>query len=632
MTTSVPTIRGDVRNVAIIAHVDHGKTTLVDGMLKQSKVFRENQVVGDLILDSSALEREKGITILAKNTAVLYRSTRINVIDTPGHADFSGEVERVLNMADGCLLLVDAVDGPMPQTRFVLRKALELGLKPIVVVNKVDRPNARIARVVEETQDLFLDLATDAEQLDFPIVYTNAREGQASRDPGQPGADLGPLFETILEAIPAPAVDLDGGFQLLVANIHYDDYLGRSAVGRVARGRVRPGDALVRIDRRGQVWPEKAGQVLAFEGLKRVPLEEARAGDIVVITGLDRVEIGDTVASADAPEALPRIEVEEPTVKLALGVNTSPFGGREGRYSTTRQIRARLYRELETNIALRVEDTDGPDVFVVSGRGELHLAILLETLRREGYEFEVSRPEVITRVAGGKVHEPVEHLTIDTLEKHVGAVTEQLGRRLARMTNLHNDGAGNVRLEYRIPTRGLIGFRSLFLTLTRGDGLMSSVVVGYEPWYGELGSLRSGALVATDGGVATTYGLSVAQGRGITFVEPGTRAYEGMIVGLSKYPQDVVVNVAKEKKLTNVRSSTADIAVRLTPAAQLSLEEALDFIADDELLEVTPQSVRLRKKLLTMHDRSRARARAMAAARKGDEDERDSQDGQDRVG
>ena len=610
--------RDDIRNIAIIAHVDHGKTTLVDGMLKQSRVFRENQVVGSLIMDSNALEREKGITILAKNTAILFRNTRINVIDTPGHADFSGEVERVLRMADGCLLLVDAVDGPMPQTRFVLRKALELGLKPILVVNKIDRPNNRVHKVVEETQDLFLDLVTDAEQLEFRVVYTNAREGTATLDPETPGTDLVPLFDTILESIPAPLVDPDGGFQLLVANIYYDDYVGRSAVGRIARGRIRPSDNVLRIDRDGSSIPAKPSQVLAFEGLKRVQLEEARAGDIVVLTGLEGIEIGDTVTSIDQPEALPRIEIEEPTVKIGFGVNTSPFGGKEGKYSTTRQIRARLYKELETNIALRVDDTETPDLFIVSGRGELHLAILLETLRREGFEFEVSRPEVITKYIGGQLCEPIEQLTVETMEQYVGPVTETLGRRLARMTNLFNDGSGTVRIEYKIPTRGLIGFRNLFLSLTRGDGLMGSVMVGYEPWYGELNNLRMGAIIATDEGVATAFGLNIAQGRGTTFIEPQTRVYTGMLVGLGKYQRDDVVNVCKEKKLTNIRAASADVAVRLTPAVKFSLEESLDFIADDELLEITPQSLRLRKRLLSPHERARARGKSMTGT-DGDE-------------
>ncbi|MCL4531715.1 MAG: translational GTPase TypA [Actinobacteria bacterium] len=603
-------VRDDLRNVAIIAHVDHGKTTLVDGLLKQSNTFRPNQEMGELILDSNALEREKGITILAKNTAINYRGVKINIIDTPGHADFSGEVERVLNMADGCLLLVDAVDGPMPQTKFVLRKALELKLKPVVVINKMDRPNARPDHVLGAIQDLFLELATDADELDFEVVYANARDGQASRDPGEMSPTLVPLFDTILETIPAPRVDLTGGFQMLVANISYDEYRGRAAIGRVARGAIRAGDPLVRIDAQGQAWPQRASQLFAFEGLKRVPLEEARAGDIVIVTGLDEVNIGDTVAVADAAEALPRIEIEEPTVKITLGVNSSPLSGREGKFSTSRQLRARLYRELETNIALRVEDADSADEFLVSGRGELHLAILLETMRREGYEFQVSRPEVITREENGVVMEPVEDLVIDTTEQYIGPLTEHLAQRLGVMTNLHNDGAGNVRLEYRIPTRGLIGFRNAFLTTTRGDGIMGSQLAGFERWRGELTSSRNGALVATDSGVATTYGLSNAQDRGFTFIDPGTTVYEGMIVGEARYPNDTLINACKEKKLTNIRSSTSDIAIKLTPRVDLSLEESLEFVGPDELLEITPQSIRLRKKLLTSEERGKARKRA----------------------
>ncbi len=609
-TTLDNVTRDDLRNVAIIAHVDHGKTTLVDGLLKQSNTFRPNQEMGELILDSNALEREKGITILAKNTAINYRGVKINIIDTPGHADFSGEVERVLNMADGCLLLVDAVDGPMPQTKFVLRKALELKLKPVVVINKMDRPNARPDHVLGAIQDLFLELATDADELDFEVVYTNARDGQASRDPGEMSPTLVPLFDTILETIPAPRVDLTGGFQMLVANISYDEYRGRAAIGRVARGAIRAGDPLVRIDAQGQAWPQRASQLFAFEGLKRVPLEEARAGDIVIVTGLDEVNIGDTVAVADAAEALPRIEIEEPTVKITLGVNSSPLSGREGKFSTSRQLRARLYRELETNIALRVEDADSADEFLVSGRGELHLAILLETMRREGYEFQVSRPEVITREENGVVMEPVEDLVIDTTEQYIGPLTEHLAQRLGVMTNLHNDGAGNVRLEYRIPTRGLIGFRNAFLTTTRGDGIMGSQLAGFERWRGELTSSRNGALVATDSGVATTYGLSNAQDRGFTFIDPGTTVYEGMIVGEARYPNDTLINACKEKKLTNIRSSTSDIAIKLTPRVELSLEESLEFVGPDELLEITPHSIRLRKKLLTAEERGKARKRA----------------------
>jgi GTP-binding protein len=480
----------------------------------------------------------------------------------------------------------------------------------VVVINKMDRPNARPDFVLGAVQDLFLELATDSDQLDFEVVYANARDGQAGTDPANLAGTLAPLFDAILASIPAPRVDLEGGFQMLVANISYDEYRGRAAIGRVARGMVRAGDPLVRIDASGQVFNQRASQIFAFDGLKRVPVEEARGGDIVIITGLDEPNIGDTVAVAEAPEALPRIEIEQPTVKITIGVNTSPFNGREGRFCTSRQIRARLYRELETNIALRVEDSDSADEFLVSGRGELHLAILLETLRREGYEFQVSRPEVITHLENGVLVEPVEDLVIETTESYIGPLTEQLAARLGIMTNLFNDGAGNVRLEYRIPTRGLIGFRSAFLTTTRGDGVMGSQLAGFEPWRGELVQTRNGALVATDAGVATTYGLSNAQERGFTFVDPGTAVYEGMVVGESRYPYDVIVNVCKEKKLTNIRSSTADIAIRLTPRVDLSLEEFLEFVGPDELLEITPQSMRLRKKLLTAEDRGKAKKAA----------------------
>ncbi|MCC7105524.1 MAG: translational GTPase TypA [Chloroflexi bacterium] len=600
-------IRSDVRNIAIIAHVDHGKTTLVDGMLKQSNIFRANQVVGELILDSNDLEREKGITILAKNTAISYHGVKINVIDTPGHADFSGEVERVLNMADGCLLLVDAVDGPMPQTKFVLRKALAIGLKPIVVINKIDRPNRRIPEVLGATQDLFLELATHEDQLDFEVVYTNARDGRATLDPDVPGTSLAPLFDTIVASIPGPRGDLEGSFQMLVTSIDYDDYRGRSAIGRIQRGRYSAGDQLARIGRDGVLKPQKGGELFAFEGLKRVPVSEAVAGDIVAITGLEEVQIGDTVASALEPEVLPRLEVEEPTVQMTFGVNTSPLAGRDGKHLTSRQLRARLWRELETNVALRVAETETPDVFLVSGRGELHLAILVETMRREGFEFEVSRPEVILRHLDGRLCEPVEQLVIDTSEAYVGVLTEELAARLAQLTNLFNDGQGNVRLEYRTPTRGLIGFRSLFLTLTRGEGQMSTLLLGFEPWAGEIRHTRNGVLIASEPGVAVTYGLNNAQGRGATFIDPGTQVYEGMVVGLNQRNDDLVVNVCKEKKQTNIRSSTAEIAVRLTPPTKLSLEQSLDFLAPDELLEVTPKTYRLRKRLLSAEDRARMR-------------------------
>jgi GTP-binding protein len=608
-------VREDIRNVAIIAHVDHGKTTLVDGLLKQSKVFRENQQVGELIMDSNELERERGITILAKNTAIMYRGVKINIIDTPGHADFGGEVERVLNMADGCLLLVDAVEGPMPQTRFVLKKALELGLKPILVINKIDRRDARVEQVLTWTQDLFLELATHADQLDFPVIYAIARDGVARYAPDDDNADLVPLFETILAHVPAPVVDDEAPFQLLVTALDYDDYKGKYAIGRITRGRVRPGMSVMRIDREGEMTRSRVSLVFTYQGLGRLEVEEATAGDIVALTGIADVNISETLADAEQPEALPVIEIEQPTLKMTFGVNTSPFAGREGKWSTSRQLRARLYRELETNVSLRVEDGASADEFIVSGRGELHLAVLIETMRREGYELQVSRPEVITREIDGKTMEPLERLVIDTREEFIGAVSENLATRKARLANMVYDGQGNVRLEYDIPTRGLIGFRNAFLTLTKGNGAMASLLQGYEPWAGAIGTARNGALIASEGGVALTYGLNNAQARGQTFIEPGTPVYEGMIVGLNVRPDDMAINVCKEKKATNVRSSTSDIAVRLSPPVKHSLEQSLDFINPDELVEVTPQNIRLRKRLLTQHERARAREYEQAGAR-----------------
>jgi GTP-binding protein len=605
--------RNDIRNIAIVAHVDHGKTRLVDCMLKQSKVFRDNQQVGQFIMDQNVLEREKGITILAKNTAVIYKGVKINIIDTPGHADFSGEVERVIHMADGCLLLVDSVEGPMPQTRFVLRQALVKGLKPIVVINKIDRENSRIEEVVKATQDLFLELVTTADQLDFPVLYASAKDGIAVTEPGAEGKDLVPLFECILQQVPPPAIE-EGTLQMQVCSLDYDSYRGKIAIGRIFRGKIAPHDIVVTIDRDGEIAQHEVGQVFTYLGLNRLEVEEAQAGDIVAITGLKKVNIGDTIASPEQPEALPTIFISEPTVKMTIGVNTSPFAGREGRFCTSRQLRERLYHELEKNIALRVHDTDSADVFLVAGRGELHLAILIETMRREGYEFQVSKPEAITKVVDGKLLEPVEALTIDTTEEYIGVLTEILSKRQAQLTNMHNDGKGNVRLEFRIPTRGLIGFTSAFLTSTRGEAIMNTMFLGYEPWYGEIGSDRNGALVSATSGVAVTYGLNHAQNRGITFIEPGTHVYEGMIVGLNSRDQDLAVNVCKEKKQTNVRSSTSDIAVKLTPAVKLSLEQSLDFIKDDELVEVTPKSLRLRKKVLTQAGRLKARHMAQVAA------------------
>ncbi len=600
--------RTDIRNVAIIAHVDHGKTTLVDGLLKQSHIFRDNQQMGELIMDSNDQERERGITILAKNTAISYRGTKINIIDTPGHADFGGEVERVLNMADGCILLIDAVEGPMPQTRFVLQKAFELNLKPIVIINKIDRRDARIEQVLAWTNDLFLELATQDEHLDFTVLYAIGREGVAMYHPDDERVSLEPLFETIIKEIPAPLVDLEAPLQMLVAALDYDDYKGKYAIGRIIRGHITPNTTVARINRAGEISRQKITLVLTYKGLQRVEVDEAQAGDIVALTGIADANIGETIADIDRPEALPTITITEPTLKMTFGVNSSPFAGREGRFQTSRQLRARLYRELETNVSLRVEDGNSPDEFVVSGRGELHLSVLIETMRREGYEFQVSRPEVITRTdEHDHVLEPIEKLIIDTKDTFIGVLTENLASRKAQLANMTNDGNGNVRIEYTIPTRGLIGFRNAFLTLTKGNGAMNSILLGFEPWLGKIGTNRMGALVASELGSAMTYGLNNAQQRGDTFIEPSTPVYEGMIVGLNSRPDDMVVNVCKEKQKTNIRSSTSDISVRLTPPIIMSLEQSLDFINNDELVEVTPQNIRLRKRYLTQHERSRAR-------------------------
>ena len=600
----------EIRNIAIIAHVDHGKTTLVDGLLKQSNIFRDPDAAGELIMDANDLERERGITILSKNAAITYGDVKINIIDTPGHADFGGEVERVLNMADGCLLLVDAVEGPMPQTRTVLAQALALNLKPIVVVNKVDRPIARPDEVVQHTQDLFLDLATDVDQLDFPVIYTIAREGRAGLSPDDLSGDLRPLLDAILGTVPAPDVDPKGAFQMQIASLGYDPHRGRIAIGRIERGGLSVGDVLAHVEFGGGLVTQKISSIHTFEGLSRRSVESASAGDIVAITGFPDAKIGATITAPEYPEALPAIAIQEPTLKLTFGVNTSPLAGREGDYSTSRQIGERLYRELETNYALRVERTEQADVFAVSGRGELHLSILIETMRREGYEFEVSRPEVITREIDGKLVEPVEELVVDTTEEYVGAVTELVGNRRAQMRNMVNDGRGNVRLEFSIPTRGLIGLRNAFLTATRGNGSMASRLIGYEPWQGEISSNRTGALVASEGGTALTHGIANAQVRGSTFIEPGAEVYEGMIVGQHPRQEDLPINVCRAKKLTNMRSQSADTAERLSPPVVLSLEQSLDFLSDDELLEVTPKNLRLRKRLLSHTDRSRARKHA----------------------
>jgi len=597
--------RRDIRNIAIIAHVDHGKTTLVDAMLKQSKVFRENQAVGELIMDSNTLEREKGITIMAKNTAVVYRGVKINIVDTPGHADFSGEVERGISMADGCLLLVDSVEGPMPQTKFVLRHALQQGLKTIVVINKIDRANARIDEVIHLIHDLFLELATSDDQLDFHVIYASAKEGIAGTEPNISGKDISPLFDCILDNLPPPRIE-SGPFQMLVSNLDYDSHKGQIAIGRIRRGKVAPRDTVVRLNATGAEDYHEVAEVFTYLGLKRLKVAHAEAGDIVAMTGVEKVSIGDTIASPEQPSALPRIQISEPTIEMTFIVNTSPFAGREGRFCTTRQLRERLYKELDTNLSLRVQDTDSPDTFLVKGRGELHLAILIETMRREGYEFEVSKPEAIIKVIDGILVEPVEVLTIDTRDDYIGVLTDMLSKRQARMIDMRNDGQDNVRLVFEIPTKGLLGFRGSFLTSTRGESIMNTVFLGYEPCRGKIVSTRNGVLVASEQGSAITYGLNNAQERGLTFIEPGTQVYEGMIVGLNSRVQDIPVNVCKEKKKTNVRSSTSDIAVKLTPPLKMSLEQAIDFINKDELVEVTPKNIRLRKKLLTYSQRLRS--------------------------
>ncbi len=607
--------RNDIRNIAIIAHVDHGKTTLVDALLKQSHVFRENQHVGELIMDSNDLEREKGITIMAKNTAVMYNGIKINIIDTPGHADFSGEVERVINMADGCLLLVDAVEGPMPQTKFVLRQAFKKGLTPIVVINKIDRDHARVAEVVHMTQDLFLELATTSSQLDFQVLYASGKNGWVVANPKDTGTDVRLLFEAIIKNVSPPQIE-EGPFQMLVSNLDYDNHKGKICIGRIWRGKISPREPVVSLYADGSSKRWEIAQVFTYLGLKRMETPEAAAGDIVAITGVDEASIGDTIADPNQPEALPRIEIGEPTVEMTFGVNTSPFGGKEGRFSTTRQLRERLYRELEKNLSLRVTDTDSPDTMLVKGRGELHLAILIETMRREGYEFEVSKPEAITKMVDGKLMEPMEILTIDTKQDYIGVLTEMLSKRQATMTDMHNDGKGNIRLEFKIPTKGLIGFRSSFLTATRGEGVINTNFIGYEPWHGDISSSRMGVLVASEPGIAVTYGLNNAQERGTTFIEPQTQVYEGMIVGLHAKPQDIAVNVTKEKKKTNIRSSNSDFAIKLTPAVKLSLEQSLDFVNRDELVEVTPASIRLRKKMLTQTQR----LRQIASTRRLEED------------
>jgi len=601
--------RNDLRNIAIIAHVDHGKTTLVDAMLKQSHIFRDNQVVVERVMDSNDLERERGITILAKNTAVTYRGVKINIVDTPGHSDFGGEVERVLNMVDGVLLLVDAVDGPMPQTRFVLRKALELGHKAIVVINKVDRPNARLNHVANATFDLFIDLGASDDQAEFPIVYTDAIRGQATLVPSETGVDLQPLFDTILNYLPAPQVEPDQPAQLLVTTLGYDDYKGRIAIGRLSAGTLRPAQNVVRIAHDGTITPGKIAELFVHQGLERIPVAQVAAGEIVVLTGLPEVYIGETVADANDPRALPPIRIEAPTVRMAFGVNTSPFSGREGTWSTSRKLRERLFKELESNVSLAVEETQSPDTFIVSGRGELHLAILIETMRREGYEFQVSKPEVIYQEKNGQTLEPVEEVYIEVAGDFLGLEMESLGTRRGALKEMHTADDGSVHLRYLVPTRGLLGFRSKFLSATHGTGIMHALFHGYLPLAGEMTMREHGSLVAFETGTTTTFALENAEGRGTLFVGPGVEVYEGMVIGEQARLGEIAVNVVKKKHLTNIRSSNSDFTIQLTPPRIMSLDECIEYISEDEFLEVTPKSLRIRKRILGTEDRHKAMAR-----------------------
>ncbi len=597
-----------LRNIAIIAHVDHGKTTLVDQLLRQSGTFRENQQVVERVMDSNDIEKERGITILAKNCAVTYEGTHINIVDTPGHADFGGEVERVLSMVDSVLLLIDAVEGPMPQTRFVTKKALALGLKPIVVVNKIDRPGARIDWVINQTFDLFDKLGATEEQLDFPIVYASGLNGYAGLDPSVREGTMRPLFEAILEHVPVRPADPEGPLQLQITSLDFSTYVGRIGIGRITRGRIKPGQpVVVRFGPEGEIVSRKINQVLSFEGLERVQVESAEAGDIVLINGIDEIGIGVTICAPEAPEALPMITVDEPTLTMNFLVNSSPLAGKEGKFVTSRQIRDRLMKELNHNVALRVKETGDETVFEVSGRGELHLTILIENMRREGYEMAVSRPRVVLHEVDGVKHEPYELLTVDVEDTHQGGVMEELGRRKGEMLDMASDARGRTRLEYRIPARGLIGFQGEFLTLTRGTGLMSHVFDEYAPVReGSLGERRNGVLISQDDGAAVAYALWKLQDRGRMFVKPGDALYEGMIIGIHSRDNDLVVNPIKGKQLTNVRSSGTDEAVRLVPQIQMSLEYAVEFIDEDELVEVTPQSIRLRKRHLKEHERRRA--------------------------
>lgn len=596
-------IKKDIKNIAIIAHVDHGKTTLVDQLLKQSGIFRENEDVAERVMDSGDLERERGITILSKNTAVMYKNTKINIVDTPGHADFGGEVERILMMVDGVLLLVDAFEGCMPQTRFVLKKALGLKKKPIVVVNKIDRPGARPVEVIDEVLDLFIELGADDDQLEFPVVYASGRDGYASLDPNVPGTNMTPLLETIINEVPSPSGDPDGPLQVLFSNIDYDEYVGRIGIGRVERGSIKTGQSVVLCSRDENTKNVRISKLYQFEGLKRVETESASLGDIIAVSGISDLNIGETICSPDKIEPLPFIKIDEPTVSMLFMVNNSPFAGREGKYVTSRNIRDRLFKEVETNVAMRVEETDSADTFRVSGRGELHLSILIETMRRQNYEFQVSRPKVIMKIIDNKKCEPIELLMIEVPENYVGAVMEKLGGRKAELVNMGTRETGVTHLEFKIPARGLMGYRSEFLSDTNGNGIMSHVFYSYEPYKGDIVQRPQGSLVAHETGETTGYGLFAAQDRGRLFIGPGVPVYEGMVVGMSPKSDDIVVNVCKKKHVTNTRASGSDDALKLVPHSVLSLEQSLEFITDDELVEVTPKNIRIRKLILSKEQR-----------------------------
>lgn len=593
----------DIRNIAIIAHVDHGKTTLVDAMLRQSGTFRDNEQVRDRVMDSMDLERERGITIMAKNTAVRYGDVKINIVDTPGHADFGGEVERVLKMVDGVMLLVDAAEGCLPQTRFVLRKALEARLPAIAVVNKIDRQDARPAEVVDEIYELFLDLDATDEQIEFPILYAISRDGMAKKNLEDDSKDLRPLFDQIVSTIPRPRASREDTLQLLVANLDYDAYVGRLAIGRIFSGEIAVGDQVMVAKRDGSLQKTRVSQLYVYEGLKRESVQSAGMGEIVALAGMEGIEIGETITSVENPQPLPTIAVDEPTIAMIFGVNNSPFSGREGKYVTSRQIKERLEKETLGNVAIRVEPTESPDQFKVSGRGELQLAILIEMMRREGYEVQVSKPQVITRKVDGQILEPIEQVVVDCPDEFIGVVTEALGRRKGQMMKMVNHGTGRVRLEFEAPSRGLIGFRNEFLTETKGTGLLNTLFLRFGPWQGEMRARATGSLVSDRMGETTTYALFNLQERGSLFTRPGTKVYEGMIVGENARAVDLDVNAIKEKKLTNMRAASADDAMRLIPVKDLSLEQSLEFIADDELVEVTPQSIRLRKRVLRSNER-----------------------------